>query len=118
VGLQKQQKGKPPNMQNRVATLVSDEKLLDWRVQFHKAMSNPIRLRIVEDLLEGEECQCDIFPRIGLSQSTVSAYLSQLVDAGILESKRDGKRKLYSITNEEIAGLLQQIKETVESVRQ
>jgi ArsR family transcriptional regulator len=98
--------------------LVSDDKLLNWRVEFHKALSNPIRLRIVEDLLEGEECQCEIFPRIGLSQSTVSSYLSQLVDAGILESRRDGKRKLYSISNEEIAGLLQRIKETVESVRQ
>ncbi|MFO7836986.1 MAG: metalloregulator ArsR/SmtB family transcription factor [Candidatus Thorarchaeota archaeon] len=97
--------------------MISDERLINRRVEFHKALSNPVRLRIVEDLLEGEECQCEIFPRIGLSQSTVSAYLTQLVDAGILKSRRDGKKKMYSIASEEIADLLQHIRETVKSTR-
>ncbi|MBS3794773.1 MAG: winged helix-turn-helix transcriptional regulator [Candidatus Thorarchaeota archaeon] len=98
--------------------MVSDDKLLKWQVEFHKALSNPIRLQIVEDLLEGEECQCEMFPRIGLTQSTVSAYLSQLVDAGILESRREGRRKLYSIASNDMADLIRKIRELVKSAKQ
>ncbi|MBD3406545.1 MAG: metalloregulator ArsR/SmtB family transcription factor [Candidatus Lokiarchaeota archaeon] len=82
----------------------------EWRVQFHKALSNPVRLQIVETLIDGELCQCDIFPSIGLSQSTVSAYLTQLVQAGILHVRRDGQRKLYSIANDKILNLISQTK--------
>ena len=85
---------------------LNDEKLLKWRTEFHKALSNPIRLQIVESLLKGERCQCEIFPEIGLSQSSVSAYLSQLVRAGILNVRRDGTRKLYSIATPRILGML------------
>jgi DNA-binding transcriptional ArsR family regulator len=72
---------------------------LMWRAEFHKALSNPVRLQIVEQVLDGEMCQCDIFPAIGHSQSTVSTYLSQLVRSGILAVRRDGTRKLYSISH-------------------
>lgn len=90
----------------RCETPLNDEKLLRWRTDFHKALSNPIRLQIVESLLKGERCQCEIFPEIGLSQSSVSAYLSQLVRAGILNVRRDGTRKLYSIATPRIFGVL------------
>ena len=73
-----------------------------WREAFHKALSNQIRLEIVDFLLEGERCQCEIFPRIGLAQSTVSAYLNQLVRAGILKIRKDGTRKMYSLTDSRI----------------
>jgi DNA-binding transcriptional ArsR family regulator len=78
---------------------MSEEADLMWRTEFHKALSNPVRLQIVELVLDGEMCQCDIFPAIGHSQSTVSLYLSQLVRSGILTVRRDGTRKLYSISN-------------------
>jgi DNA-binding transcriptional ArsR family regulator len=78
---------------------VNEEKLLKWRVEFHKSLSNPVRLQIVEMLLDGEMCQCDIFPAIGHSQSMISSYLAQLVRSGILAVRRDGTRKLYSISH-------------------
>jgi DNA-binding transcriptional ArsR family regulator len=78
---------------------MSEEADFTWRAEFHKALSNPVRLQIVELVLDGEMCQCDIFPAIGHSQSTVSLYLSQLVRSGILTVRRDGTRKLYSISN-------------------
>ena len=79
--------------------MMSEDADLMWRAEFHKALSNPVRLQIVELVLDGEMCQCDIFPAIGHSQSTVSSYLSQLVRSGILKVKRDGTRKLYSISD-------------------
>jgi DNA-binding transcriptional ArsR family regulator len=82
----------------------------DWRVHFHKALSNPERLRIVDFLADGEQCQCDIFPQFGLSQSTVSAYLTQLVRAGILNVRREGTRKLYSLSDSRIRNMIEDIR--------
>ena len=79
--------------------MMSEDADLMWRAEFHKALSNPVRLQIVELVLDGEMCQCDIFPAIGHSQSTVSSYLSQLVRSRILAVRRDGTRKLYSISH-------------------
>ncbi len=80
-----------------------------WRVEFHKALGNPIRLEIVDFLLDGEKCQCEIFPKIGLAQSTISSYLTQMVKAGILHVRKDGTRKMYSIKNPRIMKVLEQV---------
>ncbi len=82
----------------------------EWITNFHKALSNNERLRIIDLLLESELCQCDVFPEIGLAQSTVSSYLTQLVRAGILKVKRDGVRKIYSISSPEILQVIQTIR--------
>jgi len=86
---------------------VTTDREMEWRVQFHKALSNPVRLRIVEFLADGEQCQCEIFPKIGLSQSTVSAYLTQLVRTGILQVRRDGTRKLYSLSDRRVKRMIE-----------
>jgi len=78
---------------------LNEETDLKWRADFHKALSNPVRLQIVEMVLDGEMCQCDIFPAIGHSQSTISHYLTLLVRSGILTVRRDGTRKLYSVSH-------------------
>jgi ArsR family transcriptional regulator len=75
-------------------------------VDFHKALGNSIRLQIVDFLIEGEQCQCDIFPKFGLAQSTGSAYLTKLVKAGVLNIRKDGTRKLYSVAKPEIKEIL------------
>ncbi len=91
----------------RVAMNIDKE--TEWRVYFHRALSNPERLKIVDFLAGGEQCQCDIFPQIGLSQSTVSAYLTQLVRSGILNVRRDGTRKLYSLSDSRIRRMIEDI---------
>ena len=86
------------------------DKAIVWREDFHKALSNPIRLEIVDFLLDGEQCQCEIFPKFGLAQSTVSAYLTQLVRAGILKIRKDGTRKMYSLTDHKITKMIKAIR--------
>ena len=89
---------------------LTDDKMDEWRIEFHKALGNPVRLQIVDFLADGEQCQCDIFPKFGLAQSTVSAYLTKLVRAGILSYRKDGTRKLYSIASSEIKNVVEKIK--------
>ena len=81
----------------------------EWRIEFHKALGNPVRLQIVDFLAAGEQCQCDIFPKFGLAQSTVSAYLTKMVKAGILNYRKDGTRKLYSIASQDIIETIEKI---------
>ncbi|MDF1540367.1 MAG: metalloregulator ArsR/SmtB family transcription factor [Candidatus Thorarchaeota archaeon] len=94
---------------------MTNEKQIEWRVNFHKALSNVERLKIVDFLAQNEQCQCDIFPQIGLSQSTVSAYLTQLTRAGILKVRRDGVRKLYSIASPQIRKVIQSLREVAKT---
>jgi len=65
-----------------------------------KALSDRTRLMIVRFLRKGERCACMIPSRVSRSQPAVSLQLRKLKEAGILESRRDGKRMLYSIKDQ------------------
>ncbi|MEM4245326.1 MAG: metalloregulator ArsR/SmtB family transcription factor [Candidatus Nanoarchaeia archaeon] len=62
-----------------------------------KALSDDTRLHIVEFLLDGEKCVCEIMPHVKRTASTVSIQLNKLESAGIVQSRRDGKRIYYKI---------------------
>lgn len=62
-----------------------------------KALSDETRFNIVELLLDGEKCVCEIFPRVKRTQSTVSIQLGKLESWRIVESRRSGKRIFYRI---------------------
>lgn len=62
-----------------------------------KALSDETRIKIIEFLLDSEKCVCEIFPYLKRTQSTTSIQLDKLVKAGILESRRDGKKVFYKI---------------------
>jgi len=66
-------------------------------VKILKALSDETRLGIVEFLLDGEKCVCEIFPHVKRTQSTVSIQLGKLEDWGILKSRREGKKVFYSL---------------------
>jgi ArsR family transcriptional regulator len=64
-----------------------------------KALSDETRLKILELLLDGERCVCEIFPKVKRTQSTVSTQLGTLEKAGLIESRRQGKKVFYKIKN-------------------
>ncbi len=64
-----------------------------------KALSEETRYRIVEVLLKGERCACVLPGLIDRTQSNTSMHLAKLLDSGVLKSRRDGKKILYSIKN-------------------
>lgn len=71
-----------------------------------KALSEESRYRIVEILLKGEKCACEIPPLIGRTQSNTSMHLTKLTDLGILQSRRDGKMIIYSIKDMKVCDIL------------
>jgi ArsR family transcriptional regulator len=75
-----------------------------------KALSDETRFKIVEFLLDGEKCVCEIFPHVKRTQSTVSIQLSKLEKSGIVESRRDGKRIYYRIKDSRVRNILEVLK--------
>jgi len=62
----------------------------------YKALSEPVRLRILNLLLaEGELCVCDIVEALELPQSTISRHLAILRQAGWIEARRQGVWMYY-----------------------
>jgi ArsR family transcriptional regulator len=90
---------------------MTNRKESEWRVEFHKALANPVRIEIVDFLVDGEQCQCDIFRTLDRPQSVISSYLNQMTRAGILTVRRDGTRKMYRIRSSEVERLIRRIRD-------
>src|SRR5579884_3652488 len=65
-----------------------------------RALSDPTRLRIMA-LLEREELSVNELQEITrMGQSRISTHLGLLQDAGLLQSRREGKRTFYKVNPE------------------
>lgn len=62
-----------------------------------KAMSHPIRLKILCTLRDREVSVQEMVERIGTTQSNISQHLAILRDKGILLSRKDANRVLYRV---------------------
>ena len=71
-----------------------------------KALAHPVRLRMVEGLLN-RECHVDkIVKALNLPQSTVSQHLSVLKNRGIVQIRKEGVKTCYRVADRKIAPLL------------
>ena len=69
---------------------------------FH-ALSDPIRLNVVAQLMAGERCVCDLMADLDLAQSRLSWHLKTLVDAGIITGRREGRWNYYTLNAESLS---------------
>lgn len=72
-----------------------------------KAMGESTRYKILSVLVSGERCACEIPELIKRSQPNTSMHLSKLQDWEIIQSRRDGKRILYSIKDTRVKKILE-----------
>ena len=66
-----------------------------------KAMADENRLRILMFLAHGELCVCQIIEMLGLAPSTVSKHLSILHQAGLVESRKNGRWIYYRLPSQD-----------------
>ncbi len=64
-----------------------------------RALSEPTRLAIIQELKSGEMTVGDLVEAVGLSQANVSKQLSVLRDAGFLRREQRGTSAVYSISD-------------------
>jgi ArsR family transcriptional regulator len=62
-----------------------------------KALADENRVRTLLALRQGELCVCQITELFGLAPSTISKHLSILFQAGLVESRKDGRWIYYQL---------------------
>ena len=67
-----------------------------------KAISDPKRLRIVDMLSCGELCACKILEAFHITQPTLSHDMKVLIEAKIVNDRREGKNIYYSLNQEHL----------------
>jgi ArsR family transcriptional regulator, arsenate/arsenite/antimonite-responsive transcriptional repressor len=72
-----------------------------------KALGDPHRVRIVNQLVNSPEpvCACDFNEPLGLAQPTVSHHLKKLVQAGLLDREQRGVWAYYSLNRDALGRL-------------
>ncbi|MFI5232145.1 MAG: ArsR/SmtB family transcription factor [Gemmatimonadales bacterium] len=81
---------------------------------FH-ALSDETRLEIVERLIGGERCVCELTDLMDAAQSRLSFHLKTLKDADIVTDRREGRWVYYTLnraTLDEIETLVGSLKRT------
>jgi DNA-binding transcriptional ArsR family regulator len=76
-----------------------------------KALSHPLRERMLRLLAGGERCGCEFAPELGVDASIVSRYLAVLERAGLVTSRREGVRVMWQLADAELLDLLEQLAE-------
>jgi len=62
-----------------------------------ESLSDPIRINILELMMNGEICVCDIVKVTGLSQSKISYHIKILKDSGLITDRQEGRWVYYKL---------------------
>jgi ArsR family transcriptional regulator len=76
---------------------------------FH-ALSDETRLEIIQLLLGGERCVCDLTDALDAAQSRLSFHLKTLKDAGVVTDRRSGRWVHYTLNREAFSELEELVK--------
>ena len=81
-------------------------KLIERQADFLKALAHPSRISLIQQLMDGERCVCELTADTELEQANVSQHLVVLRNQGIVESRREGTRIIYRLKRTEAAQIL------------
>lgn len=70
-----------------------------------KALGNKHRLEIINLIKDNEICACMLLEELEISQPTLSHHMKVLEDIALVNSRKDGKWRHYSLNQEKIKDL-------------
>lgn len=71
-----------------------------------KALSTPVRVRILAVIGKSEACVCHLEAVLGLRQAYISQQLMEMRDANLLQTRREGRYIYYSLIKPDLIDLL------------
>jgi DNA-binding transcriptional ArsR family regulator len=74
-----------------------------------RAIGEPMRIRLLDQLRDGEATVGQLSEALTASQQNVSKHLAVLTDAGILGRRKDGNRVYYRIVDEGVFALCEAV---------
>jgi DNA-binding transcriptional ArsR family regulator len=80
--------------------------LSQFKAEFFKALSHPLRIRILDALRNGEVVVADLTSRLGVEQSTLSQQLAILRNRNFILARKSGSNVFYSVRDPAVFRLL------------
>lgn len=77
--------------------------MADDQSSVFRALADPTRRQILQDLREGERTAGDIASRFPISGPSISRHLTILKSAGLVDERRESNRIFYSLVEERLA---------------
>lgn len=94
-----------------IIDLIGKQEQIETAARALKAMSHPLRLKILCVVGEGEVCVQDIVDAVGTSQSNISQHLAILRDKGVLLTRKDANRVYYRVGDQRTLQLIVMLRE-------
>ncbi|HEB96019.1 MAG TPA: ArsR family transcriptional regulator [Sedimenticola thiotaurini] len=101
-----------PGFDDDMGELLTNDEDIERASRSLKAMSHPLRLKILCTLGDQEVSVQDIVEQVGTSQSNISQHLAILRDKGILASRKDANRVFYRVSDSrtlQLIGMMRQV---------
>lgn len=83
--------------------------VVDLIARRFRVLAEPMRIRILDRLRDGEATVNDLTEALETSQQNVSKHLGVLHDAGIVSRRKDANHVRYSIADEGVLELCEQV---------
>ena len=82
-----------------------------------KALSDPKRVKIVDMLSCGDMCGCVLLKCFEITQPTLAHDMKVLTEAGIVNSRREGKKTYYSLDRKALEKMSTRVKDMLEQTK-
>lgn len=76
------------------------------KAELFRTLGHPVRIRVLEILLEGPHAVHQLLEGIPIERSSLSQQLAVLRRSGLVASSRDGSTVIYTISSSEVADLM------------
>lgn len=83
--------------------------LVDLIARRFRVLGEPMRIRLLDRLREGEATVFELTDTLDGSQQNVSRHLQVLLEAGIVERRKQGNHAYYSISDDGVFALCDQV---------
>ena len=90
----------PAHIRSTIAAIAAPPDELRAVAAYHKALSDPTRLRILQRLAQGQATVTELTSHVDLSQPLVSFHLSRLKAAGVVETRRAGREVICTLSRD------------------
>jgi DNA-binding transcriptional ArsR family regulator len=85
------------------------DELVELIARRFRVIGEPMRIRLLDRLREGEASVNELSEALGASQQNVSKHLAVLAEVGILGRRKEGTHVYYWIVDEGVFALCEQV---------
>ena len=86
-------------------SLTESDQVFESAAELFRAMSAPMRLKIISSLCNGEKNVSQLLEEIVTTQPNMSQHLNTLYQSGVIGKRRDGVQIFYRIVNDRVVTL-------------